>query len=395
MNAPPSLAAPEPPVAAPAESPRVARRTVVMHLADTLDVGGAERMVVNLANALPRDRFAAHVCTTRRLGPLARFLAPDVGLISLDRRRRFDVRALPRLAAYVRTHGIEVLHAHGMSLYTALAVSALVPGRRIVWHVHHGRQAIDGSRGWAYRPVRRWIDETIAVSEGLARWAVARVGLPAAHVHYVPNFVARPHEPFGGAAPQPAPALPGVAAARLACVANLLPVKDQLTLVRAMRRVVDARPEAHLLLVGGPSDVRYAHTVRDEIAVHRLEEHVTLLGDCADVRGLLAQVDVGVLSSRAEGMPLALLEYGTAGLAVVTTDVGQCGDVVAGGEAGRLVTPGDVDGMAAALLELLGADALRARLGRALQARVAERFTARVVVARVAELYEALAGVPR
>ena len=86
-------------------------RIHVLHLVDTLWAGGAERVAVDLVNHLPRDRFAPHLCTTRRDGPLEPLVAADVGRLRLARTRRFDGRALRRLVAFIREHDIRILHA--------------------------------------------------------------------------------------------------------------------------------------------------------------------------------------------------------------------------------------------------------------------------------------------
>src|SRR5688500_5618139 len=95
----------------------------VMHLTDTLEIGGAERMAVNFVNLLPRSQFEPHLCATRRGGPLADLIAPDVSTLYLGRRSRLDLRAVRRLVSYVREHDIRVLHAHGTAVFTAVAAS--------------------------------------------------------------------------------------------------------------------------------------------------------------------------------------------------------------------------------------------------------------------------------
>src|SRR5918999_1889196 len=92
-------------------------RTGVMQLTDTLGAGGAERVAVNLANLLPRERYRMYLCTTRRDGPLAGLVADDVGRLCLARRWRFDYRAFGRLVDFIREHKVQILHAHGTALF--------------------------------------------------------------------------------------------------------------------------------------------------------------------------------------------------------------------------------------------------------------------------------------
>ena len=356
----------------------------VMHLTDTLDVGGAERMAVNLVNRLPRDRFRPHLCTTRRSGPLADLIAADVGQISLDRRHRFDERAVRNLVKYIRGHDVHILHAHGTAVFTALVASLLPPHPQVIWHIHFGRHASVQHPGWMYQIVARRVAHTITVNEALAAWATSRLGIPAERVSYIPNFASCTN---GNRA---TPELPGNSGARIVCVANFLPEKDHLTLLRAMTLVVRTRPDAHLLLVGGGGHTGNDRGIRRAIETLRLMSNVTMLGQRRDVPAILAQSDIGVLSSTAEGLPLALIEYGEAGLPAVVTSVGQCADVVDNGLAGLLVPPRGEEKLAAALLDLLESAERRAELGRTLRSRVRSRFGESRVIEGTISVYETL-----
>ena len=357
------------------------KRVGVMHVTDTLDAGGTERVAVNLCNLLPRERFRAYLCTTRRDGALADAVAPDVGRLRLARRWRFDAAALRRLARFVRAHDIEILHAHGSALFVAGLAALLPPRPLLVWHDHFGLP-LETRSALLDRPLARRARGVIAVSQPLADWSKQRLKIPAERVRYVPNFVCAP--PPNGRPP----ALPGAAGARIVCVANLRPQKDHLTLVRAMAEVARAHTAAHLLLVGASPDASYRARIEEEIARLDLARSVTLLGERRDVHAILRACDVGVLSSVAEGLPLALIEYATASLATVATRVGQCAEVLDEGRAGMLVPAREPGRLAAALLSLLSAPAERAALGELLRERARQLYSADAIVRQVCEIYE-------
>jgi glycosyltransferase involved in cell wall biosynthesis len=356
-------------------------RIGVMHLTDTLEIGGAERMAVSLANALPRGQFAPHVCTTRRSGPLSDAIEADVGQLSLNRQHTLDFNALWRLIRYIRKNDIHILHAHGTAVFVSAAASMFWPYPRLVWHIHYGRHAAKGSSGWQYRAIRRRIGWSIAVSEPLAGWANKIVGIPTDRVEYIPNFST---SSLGPTAHVDLPGEPGM---RIVCVANFLPEKDHLTLVRAMEKVVRAQPRAQLLLVGGGKTSQWGKAVVSEIERVGLGNNVSLLGQRRDVPGILEAADIGVLSSEVEGLPLALIEYGQAALPVVVTAVGQCPDVIDYGKAGIIVEPRNDDEIAGAILRLLASSRERTRLGHALQKRVHERFNAAKCVDNIYATY--------
>jgi glycosyltransferase involved in cell wall biosynthesis len=227
----------------------------------------------------------------------------------------------------------------------------------------------------------------ITVNQQLAAWSRQRLGMPAERVSYIPNFVAEP---------QPAaqlPDLPGQAGQRIVIVANLRKEKDHPTLLRAMARVVELVPTAHLLVVGPASDEAYLTMLRGMIAEHGLEAHVSLLGQRMDTAAILQASDIGVLSSVSEGLPLALIEYGMAGLAAVATQVGQCPEVLEEGRVGLLVPPREPELLARALAVLLRSAELRAHYGQQFRQHVREHYSARRIIERVCRVYqEALAG---
>jgi glycosyltransferase involved in cell wall biosynthesis len=161
-------------------------------------------------------------------------------------------------------------------------------------------------------------------------------------------------------------------------------------LLRAMVRIVREEPRAHLLIVGRCDDDSYGGQVRQMVKELGLESAVTFLGVRRDVGVILKACDLGVLSSRSEGLPVALLEYGQAGLSVVCTDVGDCRKVVEG--CGVVVPIGDDERMAKEVLALLRDTERRQLLARRLRNRI-ERFWSREsAVRKLTEYYEAALG---
>ena len=167
-------------------------------------------------------------------------------------------------------------------------------------------------------------------------------------------------------------------------VGNFTAKKDQATLVRAVGRV----PGARLVLVGsGPLE----HDLRVLVAHDGLAERVTFAGSRGDVADLLPAFDVFALSSRYEGLPIALLEAMAAGRPCVATRVGGIPEVVTDGVDGVLVPPGDPDALADALSALAADPDRRAALGSAAVTRAGD-FRLDVAVERIAAVYDRVTG---
>jgi glycosyltransferase involved in cell wall biosynthesis len=306
-------------------------RTAVMHLVDALRIGGAERVAINLANLLPQDRYKTYLCSTREEGPLAHLVESHVGRLSLTRASTLDPTAVRAMVKFIREKKIRILHAHASALFFARLVSLFAPYLRLIWHDHYGRYAFNDRPVWLYKLATLGIAGVVAVNRPLEAWSLNSLGVK--RVWYIPNLVQLEN---GASLQTPSP---GNAGQRLVCVANIRPQKDHFNLLEAMRLVKARRPFAHLLLVGDYADKPYCDSVLQHISTLGLSEQVTYLGARQDIGAILRNTDIGVLSSGSEGLPLALLEYGIAGLPAVSTNVGQCPEVLNDGAAGLLVPP--------------------------------------------------------
>ena len=148
----------------------------VMHLVDTLNVGGTERVAVNIVNELARQGHRAYLCTTRADGPLAALISPEVGRVSLNRSRTIQISAIRRLSRFIRDNNIGILHAHGSSLLTANFAARLPPFPKILWHDHFGTNEQQERPVWLYRRLVKRAGGIVAVSRPLAEWSQRRLG---------------------------------------------------------------------------------------------------------------------------------------------------------------------------------------------------------------------------
>lgn len=359
--------------------------TSVLHLIDSLAVGGAERVAVHLANHLPRNQYSVTLCTSRRGGPLSKEVAPHVTRLDLARRSTGDPVAVYALARELRRQNTRLLHAHSTSLFLARAAAVFAPAVKVIWHDHFGLCETVTRPVWKYRAGVLNVGGVIAVNMVLANRAVDTLHVPSERVWCVRNMACL--APCSGRAVD----LPGNPGRRVVCLANFRPQKDHPVLIAAMARVAASRPDAHLLLVGG-GDADYVNSVRTLVGRHGITDHVTFLGERNDVSDILAACDIGVLASVSEGLPLSLLEYGAAGLAAIATSVGECPDVLDGGNAGIIVPPSDPAPLADAMLTLLNTPEVRRHYASRLQARVHSQFGPQQVIERICRIYDTVAG---
>jgi glycosyltransferase involved in cell wall biosynthesis len=158
----------------------------------------------------------------------------------------------------------------------------------------------------------------------------------------------------------------------LLSVGRLVHEKAYEVLIQAMKIVVAEYPAVFLGIAGDG-------ILRDRLQalIDRLDlgGNVCLLGDRKDVPALMANADVFIMSSRSEGMPVALLEAMGSGLPVVATRIGGLPEVIAGPSYGILVPPESPGDLAAAILQLVRNPGLCASMGQAARQRIKEIYT--------------------
>jgi polysaccharide biosynthesis protein PelF len=189
---------------------------------------------------------------------------------------------------------------------------------------------------------------------------------------------------------------------RIGFVGRVVPIKDVKTFLRAFKIVAEALPGARAVIVGPlDEDAEYVGECRALSAALGLDERLRFVGP-ADVREVYRRLDVLVLTSVSEGVPLVVLEAGAAGLPVVSTDVGACRDLLHGlppedralGQSGFVTRLADPAGTAEALLALARDRGMRQEMGAVGRARVRARYRASDVIGRYREIYARLAAAP-
>lgn len=170
-------------------------------------------------------------------------------------------------------------------------------------------------------------------------------------------------------------------------VARLTRTKGYPVYLAAARAVLAARRDVTFLAIGPEEPEKADQVTPAELEAAGLGEHLRYLGNRDDVVDLYGAMDVCVLSSNLEGVPRAIMEASAMGVAVVGSSIRGTREAVVDGETGILVPPGDAPSFARAILELLGDDERRRRLGERGRRLAEERFDQRDVFRRIDAAY--------
>ena len=367
----------------------------VLQVITLSDWGGAQQCVLSLARGL-RERYEMVVACGAG-GPLVDRLRHEgirvieVGSLTRTPHVLRDIETLRILVRLMREEGFALVHCHSTKAGFLGRIAARLAGVPAIVFTSHGWQFAGGWPSWLRLAMiaAEWMTARVStviicVSEHDRRVALAhRIGRPDRliviqnGVDPAPWMASDDVRSGLGAAPCPRTAV---------MVGRLTAQKDPVTLLEAWRRV----PGTHrLLLVGdGPLRADVEAAIRRDAAADRVE----VLPPTTDIPALMRTAHVFVMSSRWEGLPLAVIEAMMSGLPVVATRVGGVPELVAEHETGLLVPPGDPEALAAALRRMLDEPSLAYRLGQAGRRRALARFTESRMLAEMDAVYARVLG---
>ena len=298
------------------------KKIKILQLVDSLNVGGAEVLAVNIANALSEEEsLKSYLCVTRKEGLLKEKINSNrVKYLFLKRKKKIDIKAFQKLITFCKYEKINVIHAHTNSFFMAFVVRLFCCKIKIVWHNHTGNNTnLKGFKLYMLKMMSYRFNTIINVNGALNLWSEKE--LNAKNSFFLNNFPFFQNVKFKTI-------LKGEQGKRIVCLAAFRPEKDHLNLVNAFQLLLVENKDLTLHLVGESKNDAYSDSIYNFIKNNKLEEKVFIYGVCSDIKNILKQASVGVLSSKNEGLPVSLLEYGLASLPVITTDVGECNQIV-------------------------------------------------------------------
>lgn len=356
----------------------------IVHIIDRLPPDGAERLLCEILR-YRSDAFDYQVLCLVEGGvfePVIRAMGVPVTI--LGKRPGVDLRMAWRLWRWLRQQRPTVVHTHLFTADTWGRLAARLAGVPLVFSTVHSVNSWQGN-------VHRLVDRTLArvstrliactalVADKLAR----EDGIAAARIVTLANGVDLARFVDVTAVDiEEALAAPGTSP-WLAVLGRLEPVKGQSYLLECLALLRERQTDFRCVLIGEGPD---RNTLARRIVELGLQDRVFLAGFQAQVPEWLAAVDVLVIPSRWEGLPMALLEAMALAKPVVAHTVGGIPDVVRDGQEGLLVPPNHPRAMVDALQRML----VDADFRRAAGARALERVTAHYSAQSLAQDYEAL-----
>lgn len=358
----------------------------ILQVCSASEMGGGEVHVADLARGLVSRGHAVYLAV-RPDSPLR---APLAGLIAswheMPLRNSLDLQSARAIAELVKSHGIEIIHAHmGRDYLVAALASRQTKEVKLVLTRHH---YLPMKRNALYRWMLRDVAAVIAVSDSVRESLIERLQLPSERVHTLPNWI--DPERFKPIDRDAARAMFRLRSSIVvACIGQITPAKGQEEFIRAAAAIARMRSDVEFLIVGEEHEENKTFTAHlNHVAASLgVSEKIRFTGRVRHIPELLAAVDVVVVPSWDEGFSRVTIEAMAARRAVLASNVGGIAGIIKDNVTGLLFTARDVHALTDKLLWLVSDAPLRERLSVQGQRDVYSRFGREQIIGQIEALY--------
>jgi glycosyltransferase involved in cell wall biosynthesis len=336
----------------------------VCHVSMSLQTGGLERLLVDIARRVNRDKFHLHYAVLTDIGHPAeeiKQLGFDVQQMNTKGIRK--IAQIKNMVKYFRENQIQLVHTHNTYPHFYATIAARLAGVPVVVNTQHGRGCGPNLQAkWQFSLANLMTDRVLAVSEDAQKLCSKQDSWNKSKIETLWNGIDLSKFAYHG----PKEKGPAITVCRLS------PEKDIATMIRAVAIVVKQEPKFKLRIVGEGKERK-----KLELLTHELEmqDHIEFLGERQDVPQLLKESSLYLGSSLTEGISLTLLEAMAVGLPIVTTNVGGNPEIVAEGVTGRLVPAAQPEKMAEAICLMLQMKQQWSVMGQKSRQRVEKNFS--------------------
>lgn len=363
----------------------------ILHVIDGLGLGGAQTLIENLLAEI-RDVYDFELVALHGPGTLSERLETLGIPVSYLAQSKFDPRILPRLRAKIRSGNYDCVHAHLIpSTFICERFRRYLGIRRLVTHIHN---LYGHHTGYAYQRILEWglyrnLDAIVGCSRMVLASLPRRVN-PKIHCAVIYNGVSADRYTVVE--------LEDRANIRaswgikendflLGTTGRLTSQKNLIVLLNALENLKQRKIPFRYLMVGsGPDE----SSLKRKVQELKLEKHVIMTGFQDDVPKLLCALDVYLLPSRYEGMPLALIEAMLTGVCCISSDWPGSDEIIESDKSGVIVPRGDSEKLAYAIEKLYRDTECRQTIAQEAYQRARQCFTINACARELSEFYKML-----
>lgn len=343
------------------------RKLNILIVTESSVPGGAETVVLDLATNIDRDRFKVWVVLFRPGWLLDRLKEAKVEVRLMESTQSFDIRFIMGLKRFCKENRIDLINSHlpGANMYCAMIGQlARIP----VLTTAHNELTMPGYNE-RFDAIKKFLTRNLAtrhvlVAEYMKDQYITEGKYTIDSIEMIRNGIHFRPQPDDNTLSSLRRELNlNESDILIGNVANFDPPKGHTHLIEVAALVCRNNSKVKFLLIGDEREGEIVDPLKERVATLGLTDRILFLGFRADVPDLLHLLDVFVLPSLSEGLPLSIIEAKAAAKPIVATDVGGVSEVVSDGQNGYLVPPGNDSIMAERLIKLAEDANLRQAMG--------------------------------
>lgn len=364
----------------------------ILQIVQSLDFGGLERVVINIVCNLDPSQFQCDVLCLRHAGRFADEIQRGGHMVySFDMGRGKAFTVPRKLSSFIRERRYDIVQTHDTTplLYTALA-KCYYPDFRHIYTEHSGIYSCHPRHRFMTWLALLSTDHAVMVSKNLLSFYQSHFPLTKPETSVIYNGLDFPVAPINARDSVSKEFGISAGVAIVGTAVRFYPQKGIRYLIEAIPTVLAVHPETIFLLVGDGVERQMLERMAETAGI---KEHVIFAGFRRDIARLIGAMDIYVLPSLWEGLPLALIEALMAKKAVVATDVGGNTEMIENGRTGFIVPPQKSDLLAERLISLIGSERLRDEFSENGQLYAKKHFSLAAMVADYERLYCRLSGI--
>ena len=288
------------------------RKYSIVQIIDTLEAGGAEKVLVTLSNILFNHGHPVTVITTLQKGSLTSQLNQGIEIKELNRKSKWNLSDMRKLVQWCKPFDIIHVHSSHNLRYVYLAAKIFYLNKPIFFHHHYGNIETDTSLKW-HDKIFMSSTILIAVSRKIYDWAIHRLKMEQQTVFLLPNIVTKPILQDKKNKKE---------TTQIVLVSNFRKQKN-ITYAIDLMNVLKSQMNVHLTIIGQRADEYYCNSIKEKIQSLQLNDCISIQHDITNIDAVLQQYDLAIHTATSESGPLVLIEYMAAGLPFLSYQTGE------------------------------------------------------------------------
>lgn len=355
----------------------------ILIVISNLEFGGAQRQIIEVANNIDLSKCELHICSLSNYVPLSTQLNANTQLHIIEKKFKFDVSVVMKLAKLIRQYDFNVIHSFlfDAEIATRLAAKLSRADIKTIGSERNANYKLKSIQKKAYRLTKNMVDHIIANSQSGADYNAAQTGVSRDKYSVIYNGVNT--QRFKPTCKETSKIELGLSPSTkvIGMFASFKEQKNHPYFIQALKKVMENTSNLKVLLVGDMlhagmhgSDI-YCDEVKQQIIEANLEDHIIYLGNRNDVENIYPACDFTVLPSLFEGTPNVVLESMACGVPVIATNVSDNALIINSEQDGIIIELDDVDNFTKQLSVMLDNSILLNDLAKKARARIVSNFS--------------------